>query len=162
QLLKTMGFRESFLRKNVSVYLLLEKLVAKNLQDKIGHPVGPGDFVDASHILIKVTPTSDADKEKAFDEALKKIKDIAHQINTGKTTFDEAALKNSDDQSKFKKGALGLFIRGSMVPEFDKAAFSLEPGKVSEPVRTMYGWHLIKVNRLGKDATPQERDQTLQ
>src|SRR5262249_42231044 len=116
----------------------------------------------ASHILIRVIPKSDAEKEKAFDEGLKKIKDIAEQIKSGKSTFEDAALHNSDDQTKFKSGALGLFMRGTMVKEFDATVFSLEPGKVSEPVRTEFGWHLIKVNRLGKDTTPKEREQALQ
>jgi peptidyl-prolyl cis-trans isomerase C len=53
-------------------------------------------------------------------------------------------------------------MRGQMVPEFDKAAFSMDPGKLSDPVRTAFGWHVLRVDRIGKDIPEAEREQALQ
>ena len=57
--------------------------------------------------------------------------------------FAEAAKANSDCPSKDKGGDLGEFTHGQMVPEFDKVAFALEPGKLSEPFKTQFGWHIV-------------------
>lgn len=85
--------------------------------------------VKASHILVK--------EEEDADRILK-------EINDG-LSFEEAASKYSMCPSKEKGGNLGEFGRGSMVPEFEEVAFSIEPGKISEPVKTQFGYHLIKV-----------------
>lgn len=97
--------------------------------------------VKAQHILIKTTP-GDVASEQA---ALKKIQSLKEQA--AKSDFGSLAEKNSDDPgSKIKKGDLGFFGRGQMVPEFEKVAFELKPGQISEPVKTQFGYHLIKVN----------------
>ena len=97
--------------------------------------------VKAQHILIKTVP-GDVISEKA---ALEKIQSL--KIQSEKSDFGTLAEKNSDDPgSKIKKGDLGFFGRGQMVPEFEKVAFELKPGQVSEPVKTQFGYHLIKVN----------------
>lgn len=159
ELLETVGFRPESLRRNVIASLLVEKMVMKDLETKMGHKLGPDDFLDASRILVKVqTPSADAGaKEKAFQEALTKITGYREEIRTGKTTFETAAQQHSDDGSKFQGGSLGLFIRGHMLPEFEKAAFTMDVGKVSDPVRSANGWDLIRVNRQGKDTTGPER-----
>lgn len=162
QLLSTVGFLPETLKRNVQTTLLLERIVQKDLETKLGHPVGPDDFVDASHILVRAFGNDEAARNKAFEDALAKIKGYAADISAGKMTFEDAALKHSDDTSKLKKGALGVFLRGQMVPEFDAVAFSAEPGKISEPVKTQFGYHLIKVNRRGKDTTPAERKLALE
>ena len=61
--------------------------------------------------------------------------------------FAEVAKANSACPSKAKGGDLGEFTRGQMVPEFDKVAFASEPFKVSDPVKTQFGWHLIMVTK---------------
>ncbi len=105
--------------------------------------------VHARHILVQVDKNAPmADKSAA----LKKIKDIKSQLNKG-ADFAELASKYSDDPgSKQKGGDLGYFTKGDMVPEFEKAAFALNVGQVSEPVQTDFGWHIIKVEekRAGK------------
>lgn len=95
--------------------------------------------VRARHILIKANKGDSVSEA----EALKKITEIA-----GKTTpenFADMAAKYSEDSTKTKQGDLGFFKRGQMVPEFEKAAFSLAPQKVSSVVKTDFGYHLIKV-----------------
>ena len=162
-ILKAVGFRAAVLNESVITELLLEKLVLKDIEAKLGHPIGPNDWVDASHILVRANAESAADKEKSYAEALAKIQEYKKEIESGKISFEDAAQRYSDDAAtKFRKGSLGLFLRGEMVPEFDKVAFELPAGKVSDPVKTVFGYHLIKVNRLGKDTTGPERAQALQ
>ncbi|MGA2090036.1 MAG: peptidylprolyl isomerase [Endomicrobiales bacterium] len=108
--------------------------------------------VHARHILVSVDKNADM-KTKAA--ALNKIKSIQKELKDG-GDFEALAKKYSDDPgSKNKGGDLGFFSRGDMVPEFEKAAFALNVGQISEPVQTDFGYHLIKVEekRAGKKAT---------
>ena len=99
--------------------------------------------VKASHILIKTgTETSGTDAE-----VLDRITNLRKEILEKKTSFEDAAKKNSDDvNSAVQGGDLGLFPRGVMVPEFEEVAFSSEIGKISEPVQTQFGYHIIRVD----------------
>ncbi|WP_028575688.1 SurA N-terminal domain-containing protein [Desulfonatronovibrio hydrogenovorans] len=97
--------------------------------------------VSARHILIMVD--EDAAQEDQT-QALEKINRIRAELDQG-TGFADLAEKYSDCPSAAQGGDLGSFRRGQMVPEFEQAAFALEPGQISEPVRTMFGWHLIMV-----------------
>lgn len=93
--------------------------------------------VKAQHILIKADPTTD----KA---ALAKIEGLRNRA--AKEDFGKLAAEFSDDAgSKKNKGDLGYFGRGRMVPEFDNAAFSQGVGVVGAPVKTQFGYHIIKV-----------------
>lgn len=145
-------------------------LVKKDVEQKFGHPIGPDDFLQARNILISVQdggPTvADADKKKADDAALAKANGIAADIKAGKTTFEKAADDTNQDSTKGKGGDLGVFMRGMMVKEFDAAAFALKPGDVSAPVKSPFGYHLIRVDKVGKDIPADQRqtvmDQYLQ
>ncbi len=97
--------------------------------------------VKAQHILIGFKPGDKASEQKAL-EKIKEIKARAESEDFGKI----AAELSEDPGSKAKKGDLGFFTRGKMVPEFEQVAFSSPVGVVSEPVRSPYGYHLIKVN----------------
>ena len=59
--------------------------------------------------------------------------------------FAELAKKKSKDPGASDGGDLGFFTKDQMVPEFSAAAFELEPGKISDPVKSQFGWHVIKV-----------------
>lgn len=77
-------------------------------------------------------------------ESLKKIGEIRERIVADKADFAEEAEKHSDCPSGRQGGSLGWFGRGMMVPEFDKAAFELEKGAVSEAIKTQFGYHIIR------------------
>ena len=96
----------------------------------------------ARHILIAVPQGASPQVDAA---AKAKAEDLLKQIRGG-ADFAKLAAANSDDPgSKTQGGELGTFGRGKMVPEFEKAVFTLQPGQTSEPVKTSFGYHLIQV-----------------
>ena len=96
--------------------------------------------VQARHILIK----SDASNDSAMKA---KAEGLLKQIQAG-GDFAKLATENSDDTgSKPQGGELGFIVRGQTVPEFEKAAFSLQPGQTSGLVKTTYGYHIIQVEK---------------
>lgn len=98
--------------------------------------------VHARHILIRV---SESASESEIAQVKKQIEDIKKELENG-ADFAELAKKYSQDPGSAQNGGdLGFFSRGQMVQEFEDAAFALEPGQVSDPVRTQFGFHLIKV-----------------
>ncbi len=101
-----------------------------------------GEEVHVRHILLKVEEGADESEwEKVRVEAEKLLKKIK-----GGADFAELAKKFSQDPgSKDKGGDLGSFPKGQMVKPFEEAAFSLKPGQVSDPVRTRFGYHIIKL-----------------
>lgn len=98
--------------------------------------------VRASHILLKV----DAKADKKVDEAARKrALDIYRQAIKKDADFAELARKYSQGPTASRGGDLSYFPRGRMVPEFEEVAFKMKPGEISKPVRTQFGWHIIKV-----------------
>lgn len=96
--------------------------------------------VKARHILVQ----ADAGAADAEKKALEKIQKIAERAKT--EDFAKLATEFSEDPgSKSNGGLLGFFTRGRMVPEFEDVAFKLELNKISEPVKTSFGYHLIQV-----------------
>src|SRR5947209_3360834 len=94
--------------------------------------------VRASHILLKTEGKDDAAVKARAEDVLKQAKAGAD--------FAELAKKYSEDEASAKQGGdLDYFGKGRMVPEFDQAAFSMEPGTISDLVKTQYGYHIIKL-----------------
>jgi peptidyl-prolyl cis-trans isomerase D len=104
--------------------------------------------VKVSHILIK-TPLPGPDGKidpKGLEDARKKAQDILKQLKSG-ARFEDLAKKNSEDLGSAKNGGdLGWIGRGRTVPEFEKAAFSLPKGQMSDLVQSSYGFHIIRVD----------------
>ncbi len=96
--------------------------------------------VRASHILVQIPADADEAAEK---EAREKIEKAREQIIGGRK-FAEVADEINTPRAGGKGGELGWIGRGSTVPEFEEAAFALKPGEISRPVRTQYGFHLIR------------------
>lgn len=100
----------------------------------------------ASHILIKVDPASNSVEREAL---LKKAKELAAKAKAGED-FYNLAYYNSDDRSKFVGGDLGYFHVGQTVKEFEDALLAMKVGEVSEPVKSMYGYHIIKLDEVNE------------
>ena len=94
----------------------------------------------AQHILLKADPENEAEVKKVKAEADKLVTQIK-----GGANFGELAKKHSQDEgSKVKDGDLGEFTKGQMVLPFEEALLKLKKGEVSAPVKTQFGWHIIK------------------
>lgn len=106
--------------------------------------------VKARHILIRMkgspVPQKAGQPDLTEEEALAKVQALQKRIAAGED-FAMVAEKESDDTSSGSNGGLlGTFRRNTMVPAFEDAAFKLKPGEVSEPIKTQFGYHLIKVD----------------
>lgn len=122
---------------------------------------GSLETVDARHILIafKGSPAAKPENTLTEEQAKAKAESIKAKIVAG-ADFAELAKTESDDTfSGTQGGSLGSFGRGQMVPEFEKAAFSYEVGKVGDVVRTQFGYHVIEVTRRGAPPIDEVREQ---
>ena len=126
--------------------LVIQRLIKMEVEDKIVL-----DPAEVAKTVSNITSNAAAAAKTAAD-AEKKIKELKAQLDKVSpkelpAKFAELAKKESGCPSKEKGGDLGEFAKGQMVPEFEKVAFSMEPGKVSDPVKTQFGWHLILVTK---------------
>ena len=113
--------------------------------------------VRASHILVKTGDgKTDEAAKKEIDALFAQVKDLTGDALAKK--FAELAKEKSDCPSKSKGGDLGAFGHGQMVPEFDKAAFAQEIGKIYPPVKTSFGWHLVLVTEKIPAKTPTDEE----
>jgi peptidyl-prolyl cis-trans isomerase C len=139
--------RFAMMRNKVLMELLLRQLGQKAVTDEAMHKVydeavskmTPEDEVHARHILV----------EKEAD-----AKAIAAEIKGGADFAEVAKKKSIEPGAKESGGDLGFFTKEQMVPEFSEAAFKLEKGQVSDPVKSQFGWHIIKVEDRRKKPVP--------
>src|SRR3954463_6234315 len=160
-------------KENVLSFLIDMKIVSKEAEDK--KIADRDDFKTRlafarSRLLMDnllavegKAATTDENMKKVYEEAAKQIpgeqevparhilvetedqaKKIEGDLKKG-ADFAELAKKESKDPGASDGGDLGFFTKDQMVPEFSAAAFALEPGKISDPVKTQFGWHVIKV-----------------
>jgi len=125
-------------------------------QDEIReyHAAHPREYenpktVEARHILIKIGAKDSAETVEA---ARKKALDILKKVRDG-ADFAETAKQYSEGPSKDNGGFLGAFRKEAMVAPFSEKAFAMAAGEVSEPVRTQFGWHIIKVEKVNPAST---------
>ena len=160
-------------KENVLSFLIDMKIVSKEAEDK--KIADRDDFktrlafarnrllMDNLLAVEGKAATTDENMKKVYEDAAKQIageqevharhilvetedqaKKIADDLKKG-ADFAELAKKESKDPGASDGGDLGFFTKDQMVPEFSTAAFALEPGKISDPVKTQFGWHIIKV-----------------
>jgi peptidyl-prolyl cis-trans isomerase SurA len=100
--------------------------------------------VKVAHIMMRSTDQDSPEKRAAIEQ---RINEVYEQINSGKLSFADAALKYSEDESSNTKGGeLAAFGTGKMIEEFEDAAFGLQKvDDVSAPIKSRYGWHIIKL-----------------
>lgn len=105
--------------------------------------------ISARHILIRfqgsTVPVKPGQKDLTPEEALAKAQELEKRIQAGEDFAKLAAAESDEPGAPASGGSLGFFGHGRMVPSFEEAAFKLAPGQVSEPVRSQFGYHIIKV-----------------
>src|SRR6201994_4855783 len=111
----------------------------KKVYDDASKQITGEQEVHARHILVETE-----DEAKAVEDELKKGADFA-----------ELAKKKSKDPGASDGGDLGFFTKDQMVPEFSAVAFALEPNKISDPVKSQFGWHVIKVEEKRNRKAPE-------
>ena len=112
--------------------------------------------VVARHILLKLDENA---APEIVEEKRKKAEDIVKMAREGKD-FAELAKEYSEGPTRESGGLLGAFKKEDMVAPFSDAAFSLAPGEISEPVRTQFGWHVIKVEKVNEATVTSLEDAT--
>lgn len=136
------GLTEDILKARLAEEIKFDKLKQEIIGDI---PVSDQEVreayeqVRASHILI----SPETDTEEGWAEAEQKAQDIHAELTVD--NFAEMAKLHSEDSSGEQGGDLGYIYRGRTVPEFEAAVFALAVDEISEPVRSMYGYHLITV-----------------
>jgi peptidyl-prolyl cis-trans isomerase C len=103
--------------------------------------MAPEQEVRARHILIRAA----AGDDKASKAAEDKIKAVIARLKKGDDFVKVAEEVTEDPSGKANGGDLGYFTKEQMVPEFSDVAFKLDKGQISDPVKTQFGWHVIKV-----------------
>ena len=98
----------------------------------------------------KYVTAEQADTSHILVETEEECKNIHQEVLSEKISFEEAAKKYSKCPSKENGGNLGSFPRGKMVPEFEEAAFNMTENEISKPVKTQFGYHIIRLNELKK------------
>jgi peptidyl-prolyl cis-trans isomerase C len=151
-----------FARKKLLMENLLQSVGKEALTDEAMHKVydeavkqiGEEKEVHARHILFR----AQAGEDKAGKEAEDKIKAIIARLKKGEDFAKVAGEVTEDPSGKANGGDLGYFTKEQMVPEFSEAAFKLDKGQISEPVKTQFGWHVIKVEDKRVKPAPKFED----
>ncbi len=110
--------------------------------------------VDVSHILVAYSGANaaEASVRRTKEEALQRAQELKQQLENG-ASFEDLARTESDGPSAESAGSLGRIGRGELVPAFEDVAFAQQPGIISEPVETPFGYHLIRVNEAPRSAS---------
>lgn len=120
---------EAFLKKKIEERAVVSDADLQQFYEKNKDKLKTGEQIRASHILVKTE---------------KESQDILAQLKGG-GNFEDLAKKHSIDGAASRGGDLGWFAKGTMVPEFEKAALSLKEGTTSGAVKTQFGYHIIKL-----------------
>lgn len=135
---RTQALREVYMDKIIAEKVS-EEAIRQRYEEEIAK-LAPQQEVSARHILV-------ADEETA--------RDLISELDGGADFAALAEEHSTDPGTAENGGSLGFFSRGQMVPEFEKAAFDLAPGEVTqEPVKSQFGWHVIKVDETREQPVP--------
>jgi peptidyl-prolyl cis-trans isomerase C len=151
-----------FARNKLLMESLLQSVGKEAMTDAAMHKVyddavkqiGEEKEVHARHILIRAA----AGDEKASKAAEEKVKAIIVRLKKGEDFAKVASEITEDPSGKANGGDLGYFTKTQMVPEFAEVAFKLEKGQISDPVKTQFGWHVIKVEDKRTKPAPKFED----
>ena len=115
---------------------------ARNIYDNEVKRIGPEGLVRPAHIFVRLSPNSDKATEVAKKE---RIDSIYKALLNGADFTELASTKSEDPGAAAQKGVIGWITKGQTYEEFEKAAYALQVGEVSEPTLSPVGWHIIKM-----------------
>ena len=134
------------LKKRIIVTMDVDERALREIYEK-EFSNEPELYFTASHIIMQAKDDNDAEIKDA-------VTSIYKEVTGGKMTFADAAKSYSQDGSAANGGALGTFAAKDMVPEFSERLAVMKEGEVSEPFRTRYGWHIVKLDKVEKHDPP--------
>jgi len=142
--LDTNRIPEDFARDEqaIEAFLVEREEDARKLYEERSDLYDVPERTRARHILLRVEPDATDEEVAAVEE---RARAVLERVRGGEEFAVVAQETSEDPGSKANGGDLGFFRRGQMVKDFDEAAFSLEPGTLSDPVRSEYGFHVIRV-----------------
>ena len=123
-----------------------EEMVKEYYQENKSRYVKPKTFT-ASHIFVRVGPS---DPKEVKEEKRKRADELYARAKSGED-FYNLAYYESDDRTKYVGGSLGSFHAGQTVAEFDQAIQKMQPGEISEPIKTIYGYHVIRLDNMEEE-----------
>lgn len=139
---------DAYIREEVSQRLVPESEIRRHYESNLSRYRVPRR-AKARHILATPSGADVANRtgsNATTPEAAKlKIEGLAKELKQNPEAFIDLAMKFSEDGAAEAGGDLGWFTEGRMVPEFDEVVFSIEPGEVSDPFETEFGWHVVLV-----------------
>ncbi|MCX8042098.1 MAG: peptidylprolyl isomerase [Thermodesulfobacteriaceae bacterium] len=141
--LKKMYLAEEYLKRKVEE-LKIEEEGLKNYYEKNKERYKKAEGVKVRHILIYVPEKAD---NTTFQKALTKANQIYSKILKGASFEEMAKLYSDDTTSKVKGGDLGIIRKGETIPEFEREIFKLKVGEISKPIRSPYGYHIVKIEK---------------
>ena len=148
-------YRNEVLKEQLMLLKLKKQIiVTMDVDERVLHDIYEKEFgkeqelyFTASHIIMQANESNDSEIKEAVAAVYKEVVD-------GKMTFAEAAKAYSQDGSAANGGSLGTFAARDMVPEFSERLAEMKEGEVSEPFRTRYGWHIVKLDKVEKHDPP--------
>lgn len=134
------------LKKRIIVTMDVDERALREIYEK-EFSAEPELYFTASHIIMQASESNDAEIKDAITAVYKEVAE-------GKMAFAEAAKSYSQDGSAANGGSLGTFSARDMVPEFSERLAEMKEGEISEPFRTRYGWHIVKLDKVEKHDPP--------
>lgn len=134
-------------------------LASLAVQERIGKPLDDAEVQAAYDARVaEFEPAKEWNAAHILVATEEEAKDIKAQLDGGADFATIAREKSTDPGSGANGGSLGWFGAGQMVPEFEAAVVALQPGQISDPVKSQFGWHIVRLDEV-RDSTPPSLDQ---
>ena len=148
-------YRNEVLKEQLTLLKLKKQIiVTMDVDERVLHEIYEKEvgkeqelYFTASHIVMQANDSNDAEIKDA-------VTTVYQEVVSGKMTFAEAAKSYSQDGSAANGGSLGTFAARDMVPEFSERLAEMKEGEVSEPFKTRYGWHIVKLDKVERHDPP--------
>jgi hypothetical protein len=144
--------------EDVRFQLRLERLIADEIAQKLGHPIGPDDWIVVRELFAAAQTTPDGiPTEAQFAEARKRVEAWRAEVVAGKS-LEEVARERNEGFTRSTGGLRNPSLRGTGTRSLEEAVWALKPGELSQPLRGRAGWYVFRVERRGDQIAREERE----